>query len=258
MTPSPEPAFDLSAFIINHLMNTTTWHPSFLPEIVLPPPFTVHSLMMIFCAILLVVIFRVFYKKEQKVPTGATNAMEAIVLFIRDDIAIANLGEEDGRKFTPLFCTFFFFILFMNLLGAIPFFATPTANINVTLALALITLGFMTIGAIFRNGLKGFFNAFIIADLSLPVKCFVFFLEILGLFIKTTALTIRLFANMIAGHMVILIFLGLVAVFGLMAVPAVVLAILISLLEIFVAFLQAYIFTMLSAVFMGQIYHPAH
>ncbi len=258
MTPSDPQAFELNDFVIQHLMNTNTWHPSFLPEISLPKPLTFHSLMLLFSAGLLVIIFKIFYKQEQKIPTGATNAIEAVVLFIRDDIAIANLGEDDGRKFTPLLCTYFFFILLMNLIGSIPFFASPTANINVTFALAIISLGFMTIGAIIRNGVKGFFNAFIISGLAWPVQCFVFILEILGLFIKTTALTIRLFANMLAGHMVILIFLGLVAIFGIMALPAVVLAILISLLEIFVAFLQAYIFTMLSAVFMGQIYHPAH
>ena len=258
MTPSEPPAFDLNNFVIHHLMNTSIWHPSFLPEISLPKPLTVHSLMLLFCAVLLIFIFRVFYKRDQKIPTGATNALEAVVLFIRDDIAIANLGQEDGRKFTPLLCTYFFFILLMNLIGSIPFFASPTANINVTFALAIISLGFMTIGAIARNGLKGFLNAFVIRGLAWPVQCFVFLLEILGLFIKTTALTIRLFANMLAGHMVILIFLGLVALFGMMAMPAVILAILISLLEIFVAFLQAYIFTMLSAVFMGQIYHPSH
>lgn len=206
MTPSTESSFDLSTFIINHLTNATIWHPSFLPEVVLPSPLTVHSLMLLFCAVLLIILVRIFYHQDQKVPSGATNALEALVLFIRDDIAVANLGEEDGRKFTPLFCTFFFFILFMNLLGSIPFFATPTANINVTFALAMVTLGFMTIGAIVRNGVKGFFKAFIIHDLALPARCFVFFLEILGLFIKTIALTIRLFANMLAGHMVILIF----------------------------------------------------
>jgi F-type H+-transporting ATPase subunit a len=258
MTPADPQAFDLNHFVIHHLMNNSTWHPSFLPEISLPKPLTVHSLMLLFCAGLLVLFIKIFYKQEQKVPTGATNALEAMVLFIRDDIAIANLGEEDGRKFTPLLCTYFFFILLMNLIGAIPFFASPTANINVTFALAIISLGFMTVGAIARNGWKGFFSAFVISGLDWPVQWFVFIFEIIGLFIKTTALTIRLFANMLAGHMVIFIFLGLVALFGIMALPAVVLAILISLLEIFVAFLQAYIFTMLSAVFMGQIYHPAH
>jgi F-type H+-transporting ATPase subunit a len=255
--PSAEP-FQIENYIISHYSNSSIWHPSFLPEIHLPTPLTVHALMLILSTVLVLILCTVFYRRNQKVPSGFTNALEATVLFIRDEIAITNLGEEDGRKLTPLLCTFFVFILFMNLIGIIPFFASPTANINVTLALALVTFCLMTFGAIARNGVKGFFNSFIIHDLALPLRCVVFTLDILGLFIKTAALTVRLFANMLAGHMVIMIFLGLVGLYGIIAAPAIILAILITLLEVFVAFLQAYIFTMLSAVFIGQVYHPSH
>lgn len=255
--PADQP-FDLGEYVLGHSGNSSVWQTPFSSTVQLPAPLTVDSFMMLICAGLLVVVFGVFYRRDQNVPGGLTNALEAAVLFIRDEIAVANLGPEDGRKLTPLFCTFFFFILAMNLLGLVPGFASATGNINVTFALAAVSFGFMTVGAIVKNGAGGFLNAFINHDLPLPIRIIVFLLEVLGLFIKVTALTIRLFANMMAGHMVIVVFLGLVIVFGLIALPSVILALLIYLLEIFVAFLQAYIFTMLSAVFIGQIYHPAH
>jgi F-type H+-transporting ATPase subunit a len=165
---------------------------------------------------------------------------------------------RDTRKMTPLFCTFFFFILTLNLMGIIPIFATATANVNVTAALAMITFCFMFFGAIYRNGFKGFIKSFMPSGIPWPILILLTPLEFLGVFIRTFALTVRLFANMLAGHMVILALLGLVGVLGFVALPTVLLAIFISLLEIFVAFLQAYIFTLLSSIFIGQAYHPEH
>lgn len=250
--------FDLNTYIIHHAANSRTWQTPLTTKVELPEPLSVHALMLLLCAGLVLFVFCALYRKGQKVPSGITNALEAVVLFIRDEIAIANLGPQDGRRLTPLFCTFFFFIVTMNLLGLVPGFASATGNINVTFALAMVSFGFMTLGAVARNGVGGFLNALINHELPLPVRIIVFLLEVLGLFVKLIALTIRLFANMMAGHMVIIVFLGLVLVLGLAALPSIALALLIYLLEIFVAFLQAYIFTMLSAVFIGQIYHPAH
>ena len=159
---------------------------------------------------------------------------------------------------TPLFCTFFFFILGMNLMGMIPLFATATANVNVTFGLAFVTLCFMVFGAIYKNGFVGFLKAFIPSGVPAPILILLFPIEFLGLFIKAFALTIRLFANMLAGHIVILSLLGLVILMGLGALPAVALAVFIDLLEVLVVFLQAYIFTLLSAMFIGQMYHPEH
>ena len=140
----------------------------------------------------------------------------------------------------------------------IPVFSTATANINVTGALASIIFLLLTIGTILRNGFGGFIKALSPAGVPIFVLPIIFLLEVIGILIKPGALMIRLFANMLAGHMVILSLLGLVVMLGALALPAVVLAVGVSALEIFVAFLQAYIFTLLSAVFIGQMYHPEH
>ncbi len=224
MSENNSTPFDLQTYINHHVENSSDWQIPLFHGIHLPPHLTVHSLMLFFCIIFLVFIFLVVYRKEQKIPSGATNLLEALVLFIRDEIAIANLGAKDGRALTPLFCTFFFFILGLNLMGMIPIFGTATSNINVTAALALITFSFMTVGAIIKNGFRGFFSAFINPEIPVALRFLLFPLEFLGLFIKTFALTIRLFANMLAGHMVILALLGLVTLLGFVALPAVLLA----------------------------------
>ena len=186
------------------------------------------------------------------------NLLEVLVLFVRDNIAIANLGEKDGRKMAPLLCTFFFFILTLNLMGLIPLFATATANINVTAALATTTLAVMIGGAIYKNGPVGFLHAFIPHGVPWPVLILLTPIEIMGMFIKTFSLTIRLFANMFAGHVVIYTLIGLVVMFGPFAFASIGLAVGIYVLKIVVALLQAYVFTLLSAMFIAQIHHPAH
>jgi F-type H+-transporting ATPase subunit a len=143
-------------------------------------------------------------------------------------------------------------------MGMIPIFSTATANMGVTAPLALIIFYLMVVGTIQKNGFMGFVKSFIPSGVPVPVLFLLVPLEILGLFIKTFALMVRLFANMLAGHMVILCLLGLIVLFGAWALPALILAVGISLLEILVVFLQAYIFVLLSAVFIGQMYHPEH
>ena len=254
----PATEFNLEKYIMHHVQNSYEWHVPFLPPIHLPSWLSLHGLMIIITAVLLIFLFCFVYRKDQRVPMGITNALEAFVTFIRDEIALPYLGEEDGRKMTPLFCTFFFFILGMNLLGIIPLFSTATGNVNVTGALALITLSFMVIGAISKNGIGGFLKSFIPSGIPVAVLIILVPLEIIGVFIKAFALMIRLFANMLAGHIVIFSLVGLVGLLGFIALPSVLLALFILLLELFVAFLQAYIFTLLSAMFIGQTYHPEH
>lgn len=261
----PSEPFRLDAYILHHVLDSHEWHPvPFLPSITLPTFITVHTLMMFFSACLLVLIFCFIYRKEQRVPTGLTNALEAFVIFIRDEIAIPSMGEADGIYYTPMLCTMFFFILFMNLIGLVPLFASATANVNVTGPLAFITFFLMTINTMRRNGVKGFLKAITPGGLKGPVLWFVVFMEFVSIFIKSFALMIRLFANMLAGHMMILALIGIVTVIGigwwkfLVAAFAVPIAVAISALEVFVAFLQAYIFILLSAVFIGQMYHPEH
>ena len=143
-------------------------------------------------------------------------------------------------------------------MGLTPLFKNTTANINVTAGLALITLSFMIFGAIYKNGFKGFMHALIPSGVPVPILFILVPIEFLGLFIKVFALMIRLFANMLAGSIVVYSLLGLVVVVGYVALPAVLLAVFITLLKILVSFIQAYVFTLLSALFIGQVYHPEH
>lgn len=253
-----DPDFDLQSYIMHHVLNSTQWHVPFLPPIHLPEWLTLHGLMLIFAAAGLLLLFGVIYNKKSRVPSGVTNMLEAFVIYIRDEIAIANMGEEDGRKFTPLLCTYFFFILTLNLMGLIPLFSTATANINVTFSLAFITLMVMILGCIYKNGFSGFLKVIIPHGVPIPVLIILVPIEFVGLFIKGFALMIRLFANMLAGHIVIFSLLGLIVLMGFAALPAIALALFIYILEVFVAFLQAYVFTLLSAMFIGQTFHPEH
>lgn len=251
-------SFDLNGYILSHIQNSNEWHLPFLPAIRLPDFLSLHGLMLVICAGFLIIIFGIVYRKDQRIPHGFTNFLEMLVLFIRDQIAVTYLGKEDGRRMTPFFCTLFFFILGLNLLGIIPLFTTATANINVTGGLALMTLCFMTVGAIQKNGLAGFIKALTPSGVPVPILFILVPLEFLSLFIRSFALTVRLFANMMAGHIIIFTLLGLVVLLGVVALPAVVFAVFIYIFEVGIAFLQAYIFTLLSAIFIGLMYHPHH
>lgn len=244
-------------YVMGHVVDSHHWALPFL-DVHLPPWLSLHGLMLIIGALILVALFGIAFRRKEPVPRGMANALEVIVKFVRDNISIANLGEEDGRRMAPLFCSFFFFVLTLNLMGLVPLFATATGNVNVTAGLALITLSVMVGGAIYKNGFVGFLKAFVPHGVPLPVLFLLIPIEFIGMFIKTFALTIRLFANMFAGHVVIFILLGLVVMFGGIALPAIGLALGIYLLEILVALLQAYVFTLLSAMFIAQVHHPAH
>lgn len=242
---------------MHHVQDGSYWALPFL-KINLPSFLSLHGLMLLLCAFFLIGLFGFVAKKGPGAPSGLGNFLEVFVIFIRDAIAVPSLGEADGKKMTPLFCSFFFFILGLNLMGLIPLFATATGNVSVTAALALITLGFMIFGAIYKNGVAGFCKCFVPHGVPWPILILLVPIEFLGLFIKAFALTVRLFANMLAGHIVLYSLMGLVYIFGAVAFPAVGLALGIYFLELFVSFLQAYIFTLLSAMFIGQMYHPAH
>ncbi len=247
-------------YIMHHIANNTEeWHLPFGIHIPLSESISLHAVMLLLCSAFCIITFCVLYKKNNVVPGGLTNLLESFVIFIRDEICAVSFGKENGYKMTPLFCTFFFFILGLNLMGLIPLFSTATANINVTGGLASITLFVMIFGAIYKNGPIGFAKAFIPHGVPIPVLVILAPIEFMGMFIKAFALMVRLFANMLAGHIVIFSLLGLIIIVGkVAALPSVVLALVIYLLEILVAFLQAYIFTLLSAMFIGMIHHPAH
>ncbi|MCH2206310.1 MAG: F0F1 ATP synthase subunit A [Lentisphaerales bacterium] len=219
---------------------------------------TNQTVAMLVVSVILLILFGALYKKNQKVPTGLTNFLETFVMFVRNEIVIANMGQEDGRKWAPLFCTFFFFVLGCNLLGLVPGATTATGNINVTAALACVTFFAMTVGAIVTKGPGAWFSAFVPHGVPIPVLLLITPLELLGLVVKTIALMIRLFANMMAGHIVLFAMIGLVYVIGNVAIMASPISLAVYGLELFVAFLQAYIFTYLSAMFLGSVLHPDH
>ncbi|MBP9853286.1 MAG: F0F1 ATP synthase subunit A [Candidatus Omnitrophica bacterium] len=252
--------FALDDYIMHHVANGQEWALPFLPTIQLAKPLSLHLLMFFIASVFLFILLVLLYREKGHQPKGrVTNAIEAFVLFIRNEISIQCLGEEDGRRMTPLFCTFFFLILTLNLMGLIPIFSTATANFNITGALALVTFGYMTFGAIRKNGIGGFIHAFVPSGVPVVILFILIPIEILGFMIRPFVLMVRLFANLLGGHIVLLSLTGMTALIGMFTLPIVIPVVLfIYLLEIFVAFLQAYIFTFLSAMFISLFYHPEH
>jgi F-type H+-transporting ATPase subunit a len=187
-------------------------------------------------------------------PRGIQRFLEPIILFVRDDIAISNIGKDKYEKFMPYLLTAFFFILINNLMGLVPFpppfGANVTGNIAVTMTLALFTFT-VTQFSSKKQYWKHIFATPGVPFWLLPIMVPV---EILGMFTKPFALTIRLFVNITAGHIIILSLVGLIFIFkSLIVAPVSILFVLfMNCLEVFVAFLQAYVFTLLSALFIGQ------
>jgi F-type H+-transporting ATPase subunit a len=221
---------------------------------------TKHVLMMWIASLLLLLAAWAAVRRRHVVPRGLYNFIEMLVQFVRVEIARKNIGDRDGDRFVPYLVTAFFFILFVNLFGMIPYAATATGNVAVTLALAVFTFVVTQYAAIKAMGIGAWLKhltggvAVWLWPIMIPV-------EILGLFTKPFALTVRLFANMVAGHIVILSLLGLIYALNSqwVAFGSVPMALGIFMLELFVAFVQAYIFTMLSAVFIGQgLAHHGH
>jgi F-type H+-transporting ATPase subunit a len=201
---------------------------------------------------------------EGEAPRGFANGMEALVLYLRQEVVIPNVGHH-GERYVPFILTLFFFILFANLLGLIPYGSTATGNISVTATLAIISFvmveiaGMRTLG---RNYIKTIVywpsdQPFLMKALLTPLLTPI---ELASKFTKPFALAIRLFANMTAGHIVVLALLGLIFTFGSYFIaPAPFLgALAIMLLEIFIAFLQAFVFALLTSVFIGLIREGAH
>jgi F-type H+-transporting ATPase subunit a len=197
-------------------------------------------------------------------PRGFGNGLEALVLYLRNEVVLPNVGAH-GNGYVPYLLTLFFFILFANLLGLVPYGSTATGNISVTATLAIVTFIVVEIAGMKAQG-KAYLNTIIFwpHDMSLPMKIFISPIltpiEIIGKLTKPFALAIRLFANMTAGHVVLLALISLIFTFGswlLVPVP-ILMALGISVLELFVALLQAFVFTLLSSVFIGLIREGAH
>ncbi len=258
----------LGDWIMHHLQDSREFAGIHLPSF---PPINVFGMeidlsitknvvMMWLAFFVLVGVFRIAFRRREAVPGGFGGALEAMVLFVRDEIAVPNMGVSLGTKMTPLLCSMFFFILTLNLLGLVPSMSTATGNIAVTAGLATITFVLTQYYGMKENGVGGYLKHLAPPGLPLPMYVIIVPIEILGLFTKPFALAMRLFANMVAGHTVIFALLGLIIVLGNVAVATVSIpmAIAINMLELFVAFLQAFIFVMLSALFIGMSAHPEH
>jgi len=193
-----------------------------------------------------------FYKKGNLIPKGFYAWLEPVILFVKNDIAIDNIGEKKAEKFLPLLLSVFFFILINNLIGLIPMFpfsANVTGNIAFTFVLAFIVLIIVNV-----NGNKDYWGHILwMPGIPTPMKFIMALIELIGILTKPFALMMRLFANITAGHILILSLVSLIFIFNSMGMSAVSIPFLIfmNFLELLVAFLQAYIFTLLTALFIG-------
>lgn len=239
----------------------------------LPFTFTNHMLMVILAAILMLIILPLVARQRSMVPRRLTNFFESICVFIREEVARPALGPNTD-KFMPYLWTTFFFILFCNLLGMIPldsivftlsgarlkhYGGTATANIWITGSLAGFAFFMIHFSGIREQGLWLYIKNFI-PRVPWPLIPIMYFLELIGALVKPFALSIRLFANMMAGHTVIGALMGMAIVSGNWGIAGVTVlgCTAISLLELFVAFLQAYIFTYLTTLFISAAVHPEH
>jgi F-type H+-transporting ATPase subunit a len=190
------------------------------------------------------------------------------VRWIRDEMVYRVMGREDGARFVPYFVYLFFFLSFLNLAGLIPGSKTATATVYVTGALALVTLAMMVGGGMRKQGPGAYWLNLLPHGMPKALVPLMAFVELVSVFTKPFALMIRLFANMLGGHLVLYSFVGMIFMFAKMmemgwlswpiALPVTAMAVFITVLEGFVALLQAYIFTYLSVIFVQQALHPEH
>jgi len=225
-------------------------------------------------AALILVIFIPMVRRlaSGQIPGGPwDNAFDSVLAFIRNDVAKPNIGEHDADKYVPFLWTLFLFVLFNNLLGMLPWMGSPTANLYATGALAVVAFVMMHGAAMAKMGVVHYFQSTwphmeVPFGMGYVLKPMIFCIEMLGTFIKAGGFAVRLFANMLAGHTVLAMILGFIVVAG-NAMPllwtgittaSVLGVVALSLLELFVAFLQSYIFVFLTSLFMGMALHPSH
>ena len=294
-------AFNAGEVIIEHVANSPIDHPLIHLPTVFGVDFSVtkHVLMLwivstiVFCLVTLTV--RRFLKQDNPVPSGFMNALEWGVEFVRDSIVLPNVGKQHVRSWTPLILTFFCFILVANAIGLIPVFevigltdhlllhtsedsflkqvlhggTTVTANFNVTAALATITFLAIIIAGTKAHGFVQHWKNIVPHGLPWVIYILLIPIEVLGMFVKPFALTMRLAANMTAGHIAILAVLSFVFIFsdlfqsagagiGVGIAVSIPLAVGISALEIIVVLVQAYVFTLLTATFLGMAINVHH
>ncbi len=203
-------------------------------------------------------VAKTYRRREGKAPKGLQSFIEPLIIFIRDDVAKASIGEKKYEKYTPYLLTIFFFIFLNNLMGLIPIIpggANLTGNIAITMVLAILTFIITTV-----NGNKNYWSHIILPPVPHALKPILIPIEIMGMFIKPFVLMVRLFANMTAGHIVALGFFSLIFIFGEkstgagygISVMSITFTVFMTMLELLVAFIQAYVFTLLSALYFGM------
>ena len=293
--------FNPGEVIIEHVSNSSIDHPIFELPTVLGINFSVtkHVLMLWIVAVFLFVLItwstRKYVKQDRPIPTGFMNALEAVVQFIRDSIVLPNVGKKFMNTWTPLVLTFFFFIVTANAFGLIPMFevlgavdrfilhtdpesiinrvlhggATATGNYNVTAALALITFLAIIVAGTKAHGFIQHWKNVVPSGLAWPVYIILIPIELMGMLVKPFALTMRLAANMMGGHIAILAILSFVFIFsemfqsvlagvGVGLAVSLPLVVGVSALEIIIVLVQAYVFTLLTAVFIGMAINVHH
>ena len=259
---------DPQALLAAHIMDQRTLEVPFLGEVHLPTlhfgsfalPITRHVVMMWVASVIILAVVLHAARRRKMVPGRTQSLVEILVVFVRDELARKSIGHHADR-YVPFLLTIFFFIMTCNYLGLLPYAATATSNISVTAGLALLAFVMTQAAGIREYGIAGHAKNLIPPGLPAWLLPIMIPVELLGIFTKPFALCVRLFANMTAGHVIILslfsiIFLLKSVLFGVfVSVPF---AIFINGIELLVAFLQAYIFTMLTALFIGMSAHPAH
>ena len=293
--------FDAGETIIEHVSNSGHDHPLIHLPRVLGIDFSVtkHVLMLWLVAAFVFVVVtwtvRRYLGQDRRIPSGFMNALESVVEFVRDSIVLPNVGKKWVNTWTPLLLTFFIFILCANAIGLIPVFdtlavldhfvfrtgensfvkqllhggTTATANFNVTAALAMITFGAIIVAGSKAHGFIKHWKNLVPHGLAWPIYILLIPIEIMGMFVRPFALTMRLAANMTGGHIAILSILSFVFLFtelfgraaagvGVGLAVSVPLSVGISFLEIIVVLVQAYVFTLLTAVFIGMAIHVHH
>ncbi|HEX5472210.1 MAG TPA: F0F1 ATP synthase subunit A [Lacipirellulaceae bacterium] len=269
--------------LFSHVEDSTEFHvpkaltPNGTGHLEIPQPFhavhfTVTKFMVIeLVAAILISVFFIALGKALRggaIPRGRfRNMLEAMLLYFRDHVARPCIGDHDAERFVPFLWTMFFFVLVCNLFGMLPWMGSPTGTLAATAAMALATFITVLSSAIAKFGVWGFVKSLVPhmelpLHIKIPMLFLMFPIEVVGLLIRHAVLAVRLLANMMAGHIGLAVIVAFIAVsaqslwwFGVM--PASVLgATALSLLELFVAFLHAYIFTFLSALFIGMAVHP--
>ena len=264
-------------FMVHHVIdNREYWQifPSIMgmPGIIIPINFqwmvgginlfpSLHAIILIITAFVVFLVLSKSAKRKNLLPSSKMgHAIEAIVLYLRNEVVEPNIGKKEADKWLPFIGTLFFFILFMNYIGLIPGLAGPSANITVTATLALMVFVIFNSVGMIKNGPINYILNLVPKGLPLPITFLMFPIEVVGVFVKAIALAIRLFANMAAGHFVVMALLSITIVLqhSTIAIAAVPFTVAMLSLKLIVALLQAYVFTLLTTLYIGAAIHQDH